>query len=53
MKWVRPLISLMFMFSLSIGWFMSMVSTDAFIGQGAVAVTWWFKSRDEEKKNGQ
>ena len=48
-KWIRPIVSLIAVIGITAGFFMRMVSTDAYIGLMAVAVTYWYKSRDEEK----
>ncbi len=52
MKWIRPTISLIATLGITVGFFLKMISTDAYVGLMAVAITWWFKSRDESKKNG-
>lgn len=49
MKWVRPLISIIALVSLTAGFFLGKVSDDAFIGVAVFVVTWWYKSRDDEK----
>lgn len=50
MKWVRPTISLIAVLGITVGFFMGMVTAEAYVPLMAVAVTWWFKSRDEAKR---
>ena len=50
MKWIRPTISLIGLLGLTGGFFMGLIPPEAYVGIVAVAITWWFKSRDEEKK---
>ena len=52
MEWIRPLISLIGMFGITTGFFMGRVSPEAYLGVVVVTIVWWYKSRDEEKKNG-
>jgi len=49
MKWVRPIISMIAVLGITAGFFLDKISTDAFIGIMAAAITYWYKSRDEEK----
>uniref|UniRef100_A0A6M3KF10 Uncharacterized protein n=1 Tax=viral metagenome TaxID=1070528 RepID=A0A6M3KF10_9ZZZZ len=51
-KWVRPIISLVGMAGVTVGFFMGMVATEAYLGIVTLAITWWFKSRDTEKGKG-
>ena len=53
MKWIRPIISLIGMSGLTAGFFMGLIPSEAYVGVAAIAITWWFKSRDEEKLKGQ
>lgn len=50
--WVRPTIALMAMGGVLAGFFMDKLPAEAFIGIASVAITWWFKSRDETKSTG-
>ncbi len=50
--WVRPIITILGMAGVTAGFFLKMISPEAYLGIVTLAVTWWFKSRDEEKKNG-
>lgn len=52
MRWVRPAISLIATLGITAGFFLGKISAEAYIGLMAVAITWWFRSRDEEKRNG-
>lgn len=47
---VRPLIAILMTGGLIAGFFLKLVSPEAFIGIASVAITWFFKTRDEEKK---
>ncbi len=49
MKWIRPTLALLFAIGMTVGFFMDKISAEAFIGIGSVAITWFFKSRDETK----
>jgi len=49
MKWVRPTLAGIFAIGITIGFFMDKIVSEAFIGIASVAITWWFKSRDENK----
>lgn len=51
MRWVRAFISIIGMAGVTIGFFLKMVSPEAYLGLVTLAITWWFKSRDEEKQN--
>jgi len=51
-KWIRPTISLIAVIGLTGGFFLDKISPEAYIGLMAVAITYWYKSRDEEKKHG-
>ncbi len=46
---IRPLISLIGVLGLTVGFFMDKINPEAYIGVMAMAITYWFKSRDEEK----
>lgn len=51
--WIRPIITIIAAIGISVGFFLDKISSDAYIGIMAVAITWYFKARDEEKKNGE
>ena len=46
---IRPLISLIFAISMVIGTFKGLLPVEGLIGLATMAITFWFKSRDEEK----
>jgi hypothetical protein len=46
---VRPIIALAFTAGILIGFFKGMIDAQTFVPIGAVAVTWWFTTRDNEK----
>jgi len=48
-KYVRPLISLIGMLGITAGFFLDKITAEAFILAVGVTITYWFKSRDEEK----
>ena len=50
MRWVRAVISLIFALGITIGFFLDKLPPEAFIGLAGVAIAWWYRSRDEEKK---
>jgi hypothetical protein len=50
---VRPIISIIFAVGMTILTFKGIVPPEAFVGLSTLAITFWFKSRDEEKKNVQ
>jgi len=50
MKWVRPVISLIAVIGLTAGFFIDKISPEAYIGLMAVAITYWYKARDEAKE---
>lgn len=47
--WVRPAIAIIAALGITAGFFLKMISADAYIGIMAVAITWFFKSRDEKR----
>lgn len=47
-KWVRPTIAVIFAVGVTVGFFMKLLTSEAYLPIAAVAITWWFKSRDEE-----
>ena len=52
MKWIRPIISLIAVSGITWGFLIGRIASDAYVGLMAVAITWWFRARDEEKRNG-
>ncbi len=49
MKWVRPSIAWLFALGVTAGFFTKLVPSEAYLPIAAAAITWWFKSRDEDK----
>ena len=49
MKWVRPFLAIIGMLGITIGFFDGKITAEAYILAVGITVTWWFKSRDEEK----
>ena len=49
MKWVRPIISLIAVGGLTVGFFMGKVNPEAYIGVMSMAIAWWYKERDATK----
>ena len=52
MKWIRPAISLIGIIGITAGFFMGKITSEAYILAVGITVTYWYKSRDEEKRNG-
>jgi len=52
MRWVRPAISLIGMLGITAGFFLGRINAEAYILAVGITVTYWYKSRDEAKKNG-
>ncbi len=52
MRWLRPTLALISMLGVTVGFFIEKISPEAFLAIASVAITWFFKSRDEDKKNG-
>ena len=52
MKWVRPLVVLVLVGSVSAGFFTGRVPGEAFIAFATGLVVYWFKARDEDKGKG-
>lgn len=50
---VRPALSIIAMCGINVGFFMDKISPEAYLTLMAVTVIYWFKSRDEEKRNGK
>ena len=51
MKWVRPFITVIAVVGLTVGFFMDKVTADAYVPLMTMAVVWWFRSRDDEKRS--
>lgn len=51
-KLVRPFVTFIAVAGLTVGFFMDKVTADAYVPLMAMVITYWFKSRDEEKRNG-
>ena len=49
MRWVRPIISLMAMSAMTIGFFMKMVSAEVYVPIATGAIVWWYVNRDKGK----
>ena len=49
-KWVRPVISIIAVLGLTVGFFLKLVTSEAYVPVMAMAIAWWFQSRDIEKK---
>jgi len=52
MKWIRPAISLIGMLGITAGFFMGKITPEAYILAVGVTITYWFRARDEAKRNG-
>ena len=52
MKWFRPAIATILIGSAIAGFFINKIGSEAFMALVTGLAVWWFKSRDEEKKNG-
>jgi hypothetical protein len=52
MKWVRPIITFVAMGGLTAGFFMCLIPSETYVPLAAVAIVYWFKSRDESKAAG-
>ena len=51
MKFVRPVITLIAVLGLTIGFFTDKVTADAYVPLMAMTIVYWFKSLDREKEN--
>jgi len=47
---MRPTITLVATFALTIGFFLDKVPSEAYVPLMAMVIAWWFRSRDEEKR---
>lgn len=52
MKWFRATITFMFVLGITWGFVVGKIQAETYLAIAAVAVTWWYKSRDEAKKIG-
>jgi len=48
----RPVLSYIAMLGLTVGFFMELIPPEAYSMAAIACITWWFKSRDEEKRSG-
>lgn len=51
--WVRPIITLSLTAVFCYGFLAEMITAEVFVPTAVSILTWWFKSRDEEKKTAQ
>lgn len=51
MKWVRPLISIMFTLALIWGFANKLISSDIFVPIASGVIAWWFYQRNQDKKS--
>lgn len=49
-KYVRPIIALIATVGITAGFFTDKINAQAYLALMSVAITWWFKSRDDDKK---
>lgn len=52
MKWFRPLLTFEGFTVVSWGFIVGIIDPVAYFGLVTAAFVWWFKSRDEAKRNG-
>ncbi len=52
MKWVRPIISISMAWGILYGFLIKLIEPKDFLIVAGVAIYWWYKSRDTDKKNG-
>lgn len=50
-SFVRPIVTLSAMVGLVGGFFLDKITADVFVPFATGVVVWWFKARDEQKKN--
>ena len=53
MKWFRPNIVSILAIAVTVGFFLGRIDPQAFFGFAVGLVTWWFKSRDDDKNKGR
>ena len=51
MKWFRPIITGVLVGGLTAGFFLDKISPEVYVPIVAVAITWLFKARDDDKKS--
>lgn len=49
MRWVRAAISITAVLGITIGFFFDKIAGETYITLMAMAIAWWYKSRDDEK----
>ena len=52
MKWIRPAIVVLLILTAIAGFFTDRLTSEFISGLITGLAVWWFKSRDDEKKNG-
>ena len=52
MKWYRPNLITALALAVTYGFLIDKIDAQAFFGFAIGLIVWWFKSRDEDKKNG-
>lgn len=48
--WVRPFISVVAVCGITAGFFLGKIGADVYVPIMAIAITFWYQSREEEKK---
>ena len=51
MKWIRPIVITLLSLSVTVGFFLDKITSEAFFGFATGLVVWWFKTRDDEKEH--
>jgi hypothetical protein len=51
-SWVRPFIAIVAVLGINAGFFLKMITAEAYMPLMATAITWWFTARDNAKQNG-
>jgi hypothetical protein len=49
MNWIRPLITIIAICGLTVGFFLKMISAEVYAPIVTMTIIYWFKSRDEAK----
>ncbi len=49
MRWIRPITIAVLAVSVTAGFFIGKITSEAFFGFATGLVVWWFKSRDDAK----